>query len=131
MIGAYVDTSVVAAALLEEADSALAAEALKGSVPLYSSNLLEAELLAAARGKGVSAESVHDALRAMNWVYPSRRLTQEYSRVLAAGPIRGADLLHLACALYLSPDPKQFSFLTLDTRQAAIARALGFTVEPR
>ena len=46
--------------------------------------------------------------------------------VLDAGQLRGADAWHLACALYLSPEPRELEFLTLDGRQAAVAVALGF-----
>jgi len=41
--------------------------------------------------------------------------------------VKGAHLWHLACALFLAPEPKDLAFLTLDKRQEAVARKLGFT----
>ena len=52
-------------------------------------------------------------------------LTSEISMVVEAGYLRGADLWHLASALYLTPDPKEVTFITLDERQAEVARGLG------
>lgn len=37
-----------------------------------------------------------------------------------------ADLWHLACALFVEPQPLELVFLTLDKRQRAAARVLGF-----
>jgi hypothetical protein len=42
--------------------------------------------------------------------------------------LKGADLWHLANALFLSPDAEDLSFLTLDTRQADVAGRLGFSL---
>ena len=55
-----------------------------------------------------------------------RPLSVEIERVLDAGYVRGAHCFHLASALYLSPQPSATTFLTLDTRQRAVAKALGF-----
>jgi len=46
--------------------------------------------------------------------------------VLPEGHVRGADCWHLAAALDLAEDPGAITFLTLDERQAAVARSLGF-----
>lgn len=48
------------------------------------------------------------------------------SRALEVGYLRGADLWHVACALYLVEDAPELSFLTRDERQSAVAEALGF-----
>ena len=45
-----------------------------------------------------------------------------------AGNLRGADLWHVAMALYVSPRPDSLSFATLGARQSAVAEALGFTI---
>ena len=45
---------------------------------------------------------------------------------LAVGPVRGADLWHVATALYAAPESDTISFLTLDPRQAKVAAGLGF-----
>ena len=47
---------------------------------------------------------------------------------LRAGHLRGADLWHIATALYVAPDPFSIAFATLDQRQAEVAAALGFQV---
>ncbi len=39
-----------------------------------------------------------------------------------------ADCLHVAKALYLSPDPRELTFLTLDVKQRAVAGKLRFRV---
>ena len=41
---------------------------------------------------------------------------------------RGADLWHIATALYLAREPGAISFVTLNERQRAVAVALGFQV---
>jgi hypothetical protein len=51
----------------------------------------------------------------------------ELERIAVEGYVKGADLWHLACALFLAPQPKDLAFLTLDKRQEAVARKLGFT----
>lgn len=121
---AYLDTScLVAVAFGEPGHEALTAQ-LDRLDQLFSSNLLEAELRAVLRREGVEeGESLMDGL---SWVLPDRPLTPEIEAVLGAGSVRGADAWHLACALYLSPDPGELEFLTLDRRQATVARALGF-----
>ena len=48
--------------------------------------------------------------------------------MLEAGYLRGADLWHVAHALYVTPCPASLSFVTLDARQGAVAEALGFPV---
>lgn len=124
MSAAYLDTScLVAVAFGEPGHEALTAQ-LDRLDQLFSSNLLEAELRAVLSREGVEeGESLMDGL---SWVLPDRPLTPEIEAVLDAGSVRGADAWHLACALYLSPDPGELEFLTLDRRQAAVARALGF-----
>ena len=44
------------------------------------------------------------------------------------GYLRGADLSYLACASYLSRNPRELYLLTLDQRQRKIAAQLGFPV---
>jgi hypothetical protein len=66
-------------------------------------------------------------LSAITWVYPNRPLNGEFGRIAVEGYVKGADLWHLACALFLAPEPKDLAFLTLDKRQEAVARKLGFT----
>lgn len=47
-------------------------------------------------------------------------------QVLAAGYVRGADLWHLAHALFLAGQQQLGAFVTLDQRQGQLAAQLGF-----
>jgi hypothetical protein len=94
---------------------------------ILSSNLLEAELRAALVREGVDADASR-ILSVITWIYPQRPLTAELERVLRLGRVRGADLWHLACALFVAPDARELSFITLDPPQKGLARKLGFTV---
>jgi len=92
---------------------------------IHSANLLEAELLATLKREG--AKATMPALERVIWVIPDRPLHAEIRKVLSAGYLRGADCWHLAAALYVAVDPGNLTFLTLDTKQAAVAKALGFS----
>jgi hypothetical protein len=92
---------------------------------LFASNLLEAELRSALAREEVSADPA-ELLSGITWVYPNRPLSGEIERVLVEGYVKGADLWHLACALFLAPEPKDLTFVTLDKRQEEVARKLGF-----
>jgi predicted nucleic acid-binding protein len=123
----YVDTScLVAVAFAESGYEALVAR-LDSLDRRVASNLLEAELHAAFRRENVPYDGALTAR--LSWVLPDRPLSAEIKVVLEAGQVRGADAWHLACALYLSPDPRELDFLTMDKRQATVAAAMGFTVE--
>jgi len=121
---AYIDTSaLVAITFGEDGGSALAGR-LEGFDELLSSNLLEAELRSALARERVSGGG--HILTWITWILPSRPLSKEIDQVLAAGYLRGADLWHLACALYVSEKPEQLAFVSLDERQREVADALGF-----
>ncbi len=91
---------------------------------IYATNLLEAEVASGlSRRRIIDDGSLGERLV---WVLPDRTLSREIEQVLAVGDLRGADLWQVACALYLSPDPRELTFLTLDERQAEVARAAGF-----
>ena len=92
---------------------------------LFSSNLLEAEFRAALLRETVVEEGT-SLLSWVTWIFPNRPLSPEFDQVLAHGYVRGADLWHLACALFLIADPQQLTFATLDQRQLEIALRLGF-----
>ena len=126
MSTAYVDTSVLTAVAFDEPGAEALARRLEEFSDLFSSNLLEAELRAAfARENLVFRES---AVAGIEWVLPDRPLAPEFTAVLKAGYLRGADLWHVAAALYVSPRPGSLSFATLDARQSVVAEALGFPV---
>jgi predicted nucleic acid-binding protein len=121
---AYVDTSCLVAIAFEEGRGASLARRLKTFDELVSSNLLEAELRAVFLREKVPIDGPLPL--SLSWLVPDRTLGAEISRVLSAGYVRGADCWHLAAALYLAPDPKEISFVTADSRQAAVAKKLGF-----
>jgi len=123
---AYVDTSCLVAIAFGEAGATKVASRLERMDRLFASNLLEAELRSAVAREGLSADPA-GLLSGITWMYPNRPLSREFERVTVEGYVRGADLWHLACALFLAPEPKDLAFLTLDKRQAEIARKLGFT----
>ena len=121
---AYVDTSALLAVAFSEPTSPAVEQRLAQFASVASSNLLEAELRA-----GLSREGrvLHPGLLiGIDWVLPVRPLTPELVTVLGAGYLRGADLWHVATALYSTSDPRQVTFITLDRRQAEVAAALGF-----
>ncbi len=122
---AYVDSSVVVGIAFDEPVAVRLAANLDSFERLLSSNLLEAEFESACLREGV-ADAAPDYLSGISWVFPDRPLTAEVKIVAGAGYLRGADLWHLACALFVSADPTQISFLTLDERQKKVSRALGF-----
>jgi len=128
MEAAFVDSSVVVALVMREAIPPALRRAFYSGAPLFASNLLEAEVASALSRERVGRTEAAPRLRALRWVLPSRPLTAEISRVAQVGPIRGADLWHLACALFLAAEPAQLPFLTLDKRQRELAARLGFPV---
>ena len=121
---AYVDTSCLVAIAFGEKGAAALGRRLEGFDELLSSNLLEAELRASFVRENVEPDASY--LDSIGWILPDRPLSQEMSAVLAAGYLRGADLWHLACALYVVDRPQEMSFVTLDSAQRAVAEALGF-----
>ena len=123
MRAAYVDTSALAAVVLNEARAASVARWLVTYERVLSSNLLEAELRSIFAREASRFEKRF--LEGIDWILPDRPLTLELSTVLAAGYLQGADLWHVATALYATPRPKDLAFVTLDRRQATVAGALG------
>lgn len=121
---AYVDTSCLVAIAFGERGAPALGRRLESFDVLAASDLLAAELRSAFLREGLGEEP--GMLGAISWVVPDRPLHAEIGRVLEAGYVRGADCWHLASALYLAEDAAAISFLTLDSRQAAVASALGF-----
>ena len=121
---AYLDTSCLVAIAFGEAGAAPLARRLPRFDVLAASDLLEAELRSAFVREGVEPEP--ELLSGLSWVVPDRPLHAEIASVLAAGYVRGADCWHLASALFVAEDAAAISFLTLDQRQAAVAKRLGF-----
>ena len=123
---AYVDSSALTAIVFDESPASTLASRINGFDRLISSNLLEAELRATfVREKIDFEESI---VLGIDWILPDRTLTPEFKTVLRAGYLRGADLWHVATALYVSSGLPRLSFATLDVRQAVVANALGLVV---
>lgn len=123
---AYVDTSCLVAVAFGETGASALTRRLKTFDELVSANLLEAELRSTFVRERLPANT--DFPLSVSWILPDRPLTDEITRVLSAGYVRGADCWHLATALYLAQEPDSISFVTADERQGAVARALGFHV---
>jgi predicted nucleic acid-binding protein len=121
---AYVDSSCLVAVAFDEPAAADVARRIEAYDQIVASNLLEAELRAALVREGVAAEP--ELLSGISWVFPDRSLSDELRRVLSHGYVRGADAWHIATALWVSRDPHDLPFLTLDGRQREVASSLGF-----
>lgn len=124
MKAAYVDTSCLVAIAFGEAGGQALARRIDSMDRVFASNLLEAELRATFIRERVPVD--HPLLGRITWVLPDRPLGKEIGVVLAAGYLRGADLWHLASALFLAGNPRDLPFITLDERQQVVARKLGF-----
>lgn len=121
---AYVDTSALVAIAFDERGAAACVRRLDSFSCRVSSNLLEAELRAVfARERRQFTPSL---VSGIDWVLPDRPLTHEFETALQAGYLRGADLWHVATALYVAPQPRDMAFITLDVRQQAVASVLAF-----
>jgi predicted nucleic acid-binding protein len=126
MRAAYVDTSCLLAIAFEELGAEDATARLLGYDRLFSSNLLEAEFRAGLLREKVAGGDA--SLAGISWILPDRPLGDEIEKVLSHGYLRGADLWHMACALFLAGEPEHLDFVTLDRRQQDIAARLGFNV---
>jgi hypothetical protein len=122
---AYVDTSCVVAIAFDEAAAARTAGRIRRFERLLSSNLLEAELRSALKREGVEGYPGH-LVSWLTWIYPDRPLRTEFDRITPLGYLRGADLWHVANALFVDPTAGDLTFLTLDARQRDVAARLGF-----
>ena len=123
---AYVDASALVAVAFDDRSGSAIAGRLDECSRLLASNLLEAELRAMfARERLDFADSL---VAGIEWILPDRPLAPELTAVLESGDLRGADLWHVATALYATPDPRQAAFITADTRQQTVAASLGFEV---
>lgn len=123
---AYVDTSVLTAIAFDEPSAEECASSLDKFTHLVSSNLLEAEIRAAFKRENL--EFQESTIADIEWILPNRTLTPEFSEILQAGYLRGADLAHVATALYFFPQRGSLAFATLDAKQSSIAKELGFPV---
>ncbi len=121
---AYVDTSALVAIAFGEDGADDLARRLSGFSRLVSSSLLEAELCAACAREGRPVP--REMLSRIAWILTDRPLSAEIRTTLEAGYLRGADLWHVATALYAAPEPGAIAFITLNEKQAEVAAALNF-----
>ena len=124
MEGAYVDASAILAVAFQEPGYETVDQRLRAYSSLWSSHLLEAELRAAYARTDLIFEPRF--IEGIEWVAPVRPLSREIASVRRVGYLRGADLWHVAAALYQADDPREMTFVTLDGQQRAVAAALGF-----
>lgn len=123
---AYVDSSALVAVLLGELEAPAVAHRFRFHERLYSSNLLEAEVHSACAREKLVLDPAQ--LARIEWIFPDRPLESEMETILEAGYLRGADLWHVANALFAVPTPQEMTFITLDERQRTVAAELGFRV---
>ena len=121
---AYIDTSALVSIAFNERGGTSLAQRLDNFSHLLSSNLLEAELRAVFAREEIDFTA--RLVSGIEWVLPDRPLTPELKMALEAGSLRGADLWHVATALYVVREPSDISFVTLDIQQRTVVRALGF-----
>ena len=124
---AYVDTSALLTVAFEEPGAAAISQRLTQFPCLVASNLLEAEMRVAF---GRLALEFDDGLLSdIEWVFPDRPLTIEMRNTLTVAYLRGADLWHIATALYVKDTVVgEMTFITLDHRQRTAAANLGFAI---
>lgn len=121
---AYVDTSCLLAVAFAEPGWERHAARLERPDRLLSSNLLEAEFRSALNREGVDDDSL---LERIGWIHPDRSLEPEYAGILQHGYLRGADLWHVACALYTRHKAGTLTFLTADDRQGEVAAVVDLS----
>jgi hypothetical protein len=121
---AYIDTSLLIGIRFQKASSPTIRALLK--YELFSSELLIAEILAFGKRESIDPDLVWAALAGLSWVIPESSIAKECKQVIRHDYVRGADLWHLACACWLSPNPADLTFLTLDERQRSLAARIGF-----
>ncbi len=124
MKAAYVDTSCLVAVAFGEKGAASLGRRLEGFDELFSSNLLEAEFRASLVREEV--DDAPDLLSWFTWVLPDQPLSREFGKVLAAGYLRGADLWHVGCALFLARQAERFALPYARPPAVRGCRAVGF-----
>lgn len=127
MSAAYLDSSFLVAILLGEPRARALQRIVTRFDQILASDLLAAEVLAAAAREQVDLDPVVGALEDVALVLPGRSLVPEMREILALGRLRGADLWHLACAVFVAgPARGAMAFLSRDAAQRRMARRLGF-----
>lgn len=124
---AYLDTSYLLSILFAEPGAGKLQNQRIGYARVFSADLLVAETLAATTRERIGPDAVQPVLKTIALVFPDHSLEPQIREVLAQGYLRGADLWHLACAMFLAgPQRSAIAFLSRDHAQRAMARRLGF-----
>ena len=122
---AYVNTSVLRAICLDEPGSALCASKLGEFSRRIASSVLAAELRAVFARENLPFHET--ATSGIEWILPDRTLAREIAQVLDTRHLRGADLWHVASALFVSPKSGDLSFATRDARAWRSCRGTWFS----
>ncbi len=127
MTTAYLDSSFLLSIVLGESRATGLRRILTRFDRLLSSDLIVAECLSAAHREEVDRAAMLTALRSIDLVLPSRSLAKEMGEALDEGYLRGADLWHVACAMFVAAGERsEIAFLSRDEPQRRIAKKLGF-----
>lgn len=127
---AYVDTSIIVAILLKEPDYKDHLEILDGYETIVSSNLLEAELFSTVKREKLAFDLAVNYLENISILFPTEKFQTYFQQILNISYLRGADLFHLATALWFAGEKrKDLTFISLDEKQYLVAKRLGFSVD--
>ncbi len=126
----YIDTSVLVSLFFEGSikENREFRNAIGKADEVLSSLLIEAEFFSVLTREKIPRDEGLQFLRQISYVIPDRSLASEINRILSLGYVRGADVFHLACALYLDPPAHKLLFLTADAKQRDLAKLLKFSV---
>ena len=127
MSTAYLDSSFLLSMILNQTDSSGLRIVLSQYDRVVSGDLIVAECLSVARRESFDVDAVLAVLGSVDLVHPSRSLASEIRHALNEAYLRGADLWHVACALFVATDsPSTIAFLSRDRSQRRVASHLGF-----
>lgn len=123
MPGAYLDSSAIVKLVIDEPESTALRRHLRRRGPLISSVLARTEVLRALLHEGDAGSARgRDVLGRIDLIRVNDRVLSEAGTLLPA-ELRSLDAIHLATALQLGDDVRQF--VTYDDRMLAAAARLG------
>ena len=123
---AYVDSSLIIATLFQDGPARSIKKLWLSADRFVSSYLLEVEVLSAATRERFALELVEPELRKIGYVR-THSLATESKVILGKGYLRGADLYHVATALWIQNKHTGLKFLSLDEKQLVVARKVGLS----
>lgn len=127
MSTAYTDSSFFLSMILGQTDSSDLRVVFAGYDRVVSGDLIVAECLSLARREAMDVDAVLAALDSVSLVHPARSLATEIRQALDEAYLRGADVWHVACALFVAADTQsEIAFLSRDRSQRRVANHLGF-----